>query len=223
YLSKTLKRLSFSLLTCALCALVFSACNKKDNGSAALSANVRVTNSSQASVPQDFFMDNNKITASAVAYGQSTDYTTTSVGNRQAAFKNSGTTTVNTSFNVSFQAGKYYSVFYADGNSNTALQNDRTTPQSGKARVRFINLASAVTANVDFAINGGAKLVSALAFKGASDYYDVDPASAFSLYATGSSLVLLRIPATIQAGHIYTIYISGATSAALSFHLITEN
>ncbi|MGZ3832857.1 MAG: DUF4397 domain-containing protein, partial [Mucilaginibacter sp.] len=135
YLSKNLKRLSFSLLTCALCALAFSACNKKDNGSATLSANVRVTNSSQASVPQDFFMDSNKITASAVAYGQSTDYMTTSVGNRQAAFKNSGTTTVNTSFNVSLQAGKYYSVFYADGNSYTAVQDDRTTPQSGKARV----------------------------------------------------------------------------------------
>jgi hypothetical protein len=103
------------------------------------------------------------------------------------------------------------------------VQDDRTAPQSGKARVRFINLSSTVSSNVDFAANGGTKLVSNLAYKAASTYYDVDPSTAFSLYASGSATALLSMPSSLQAGHIYAIYVSGATGATVTSHTIMEN
>lgn len=208
------------LLVVATIAAGFTSCSK--DKSASVTAYVKVTNSAEASVPQDFFIDNNKTSATAVAYGQSSDYVNTSAGNHQLAFKNTGTATVNSSFSASVNGNTYYDAFYVDGQTYTLVQDDRTAPQSGKARVRFINLSSAVTSTVDFGITGGSKLASAVSYKTASTYYDVAPASTFALYTAGSASVLLNIAATLQAGHIYTIYVSGATNATVVSHVITE-
>src|SRR5207248_2207483 len=109
-----------------------------------------------------------------------------------------------------------------DGNSASSYQADRTTPQSGKARIRFINLSSALSTAVDFGVTTGAKVATNLAYKAASAYYDVDPATAFSLYAIGSASVIISVPTTLQAGHIYTVYVSGTTSTTVTPHVVIE-
>jgi hypothetical protein len=221
--SKNLRSLSLAVLAVIVLTLSLSSCSKNnDSGGSSMSAYVQVTNSADGSTAQDFYVDNTKLTTSAVAYGSSSDFLTASTGNHQGKFETSGTSTVNASVSLSPQAGKYYSVFYVDGNSTTSYQADRTAPQSGKARIRFINLSSALSTAVDFGITTGAKVASNLAYKAASTYYDVDPATAFSLYATGSSTVIISVPATLQAGHVYTIYVSGATTAAVTSHVVTE-
>jgi uncharacterized protein DUF4397 len=206
-------------------ALFFSAaltsCSK-DKDNASLSASVMVTNSAQGSQPQDFYLDN-KMSASAVAYGTSSGYISANISDNQAAFKNSGSAAVNSSFSLSLAAGQYYDVFYNDDNTSTTIQDNRTAPSSGKARIRFINLSSSLQSDVDFGISGGAKIVSNIGYKAASAYYDVDPASVFALYLSGSSSALLSIPAVIQAGHIYTIYVSGTSSSSIAFHTVNEN
>lgn len=221
--SKNLRTLSLSVLTVIVLGWSLSSCSKKnDNGGGSMSAYVQITNSADGSAAQDFYVGNTKLTTSAVAYGSSTDFLTTSTGDHDGKFETSGTSTVNASVSLSMQAGKYYSVFYVDGNTAASYPADRTAPQSGKARIRFINLSSALTTAVDFGITSGSAVASNLAYKAASTYYDVDPASAFSLYATGSSTAIISIPATFQAGHIYTVYISGATTVAVSAHVVTE-
>jgi hypothetical protein len=117
----------------------------------------------------------------------------------------------------------YYTVFYTDDKSTVTTHDEHTAPPSGKARVRFINLSSAVASNVDFGLTTGNKIVSGLAYKAASAYYNVDAATTFSLYASGSTTAMLSIPATIQAGHIYTIYISGATQATVTYHVLVQD
>lgn len=221
--SKNLRSISLSVFALLVLGLLLGSCSKKsDKGTENMSAYVQVTNSADGSVAQDFYLDNTKITTSAVAYGSSSDFLAASTGDRQGKFETAGTSTVNASVSLSMQAGKYYSVFFTDGNAATSYQADRTAPQSGKARIRFINLSSALTTAVDFGVTSGATVASNLAYKAASSYYDLDPASAFSLYATGSSTAIINIPATLQAGHIYSVYISGATTAAVSAHVVTE-
>jgi hypothetical protein len=216
------QRASLTLIAIMGIALSLTSC-KKSNTSAGLSAYLMITNSAQASTPQDFYLDNSKVNASAMAYSQSSGFIKTNTGDRQGQFKAAGSGSVETTINLSLSAGKYYSVFYTDGNSATTKEDDRTPPQSGKARVRFINLSSAFSSKIDIIAAGGASLVSDLAFKDASSYYDVDPASAFSLKLSGSSGTILNIPSAMQAGHIYTIYISGATSATVISNVIAEN
>jgi hypothetical protein len=220
--SKNLRSLSLTATAFILLAITFTSCSK-DNSNNNPPAYVQVTNAAEASTAQDFYVDSSKVTTSAVAYGSSSTFLTTKSGDHQGKFKSSGTATVDATLTLSLGAGNYYSVIYAESNAYGIYQDDRTSPQSGKARVRFINLTSALSSNVDFGVAGSAKLVSNLAYKAASTYYDVDIASAFSLFLTGSSSALVSLPATFQAGHIYTIYISGSTSATVTAHVITEN
>ncbi|MDB5122821.1 MAG: hypothetical protein JWP94_950 [Mucilaginibacter sp.] len=220
---KTITSRPLLLMLSAVTALSISLSScKKSSSSASLSAYVMVTNSAQGSTPQDFYLDNNKLNSSAMAYSQSSAFITTSAGSHQGQFKASGTGTVDATTTLSLAAGKYYDVFYTDGGSATTAEDDRTAPQSGKSRVRFINLSSALTSNIDIAATGSANLISALAYKAASAYYDVDPATAFSLKASNSSTVLLSIPSAMQAGHVYTVYFSGTTSATIAANVITE-
>ncbi|MBS1525104.1 MAG: DUF4397 domain-containing protein [Bacteroidetes bacterium] len=218
--SRNIKTGSMVIAVIFSLSLALSSC-KKDGNNNSLSAYVIATNSAQGSAAQDFYLNNNKA-ASAIAYGSSSDYISASTADKQGSFKNTGTATANTTFNLSLTAGQYYDVFYTEDNSAVTAQNDRTAPDNGKAKIRFINLSSALQTNVDFGVSGGAKLVSAIAYKGASSYYEVDPTSVFALYLSGSSSALLSIPAIIQAGHIYTIYVSGTSSANIAFHVVNE-
>jgi len=155
----------FILIIFAIAAL--SSCKKNDDSSANLSAYVMVTNAAEGSSPQDFYLDNVKLTTSATAYAQSSGYLTTTAGNHAAQFTNSGTTTANASFSLAVQGGQYYSVYYTGGtaasNNYVIAQDDLTAPPAGKVKVRFINLSSAAAATVDFGTSATNKLVTGLA------------------------------------------------------------
>jgi hypothetical protein len=220
---KNFRLLSLSTVAVMLLALVLNSCSKKHDENENMSAHIKVTNASESSSAQDFYLDDTKLTTSSVAYGTSSDFLTASTGDHQGKFQDSGTTTVNTSFALSLQAGKYYNVFYVDRKSYDSFEDDRTVPQPGKIRVRFINLSSALNSAIDFGITAGSKIASNLAYKSASTYYDIDTTAALSLYATGSSTALLSIPGTFEAGHIYTVYISGTNTASITAHIVAEN
>ncbi len=198
-------------------------CSKNDNNSVSLSAYVTAVNSAEASGPQDFYADNNKLNSSALAYTQATAYVAVKAGDHQVQFRTSGTATVNSSSTISTEGNNYYTVFYTEDKSTVTTKDEHTAPSSGKARVRFVNLSAAANSGVDFGLATGNKIVSGLAYKAASAYYDIDAATTFSLYASGSATAMLSIPATIQAGHIYTIYISGATQATITYHVLVQN
>ncbi len=165
-----------------------------------------VVNGAEGTLPQDFYSDTTR-SASAVAYAQNTSYTTTSAGNHQGQFKTTGTTTVTATANVTFESGKYYTVYLGGSGSSSSVvttTDDMTAPAAGKARVRFVHLSSAAAASVDLAVTGGTKVVSGLAYQTASAYNDVDANTSFTLYAAGSATAVLTIPSTFQAGKIYT-------------------
>jgi hypothetical protein len=221
-----LKKLS-AICSFVLIAAGFSSCSK-DSVDASLTgtASLMIVNGAEGSAPQDFYSDNTKVNSSAVVYTQSSGYVSTAAGNHQGQFRTSGTTTVNSSSNITLQSGKYYTVYLGGSGSSSSTvttTDDMTAPSSGKARVRFVHLSSAAASSIDLAITGGAKIVSGLAYQSASAYNEVDPTSAFTLSAAGSTTAALSIPAFMQAGKIYTVFISGATTATVSFHVVAQN
>lgn len=221
--SRNLKPLSLAFAGLLLMVTFFTSCSK-DNSNNNIQAFLKVTNAADGSASQDFYLDNKKATTNALAYGQTIGFFAANGGTRQADFRNAGSSTVNTSFSITLGSGAYYDIFYTDGNSYTAFPDDRTMPQSGKARVRFINLSSALTSNIDIGTSLGGKFLSGLAFKIASGYADFDPTQPFLIYASGSATALLNIPAgTLQPNHIYTVYVSGSTSADIVYNVITES
>jgi Domain of unknown function (DUF4397) len=218
-------RQAYSCLVIALTLVTgFSSCESKSEISA--DAFVRVANSSEGSTPQDFYLNNSKVNTSAVAYTQSSNYATTSNGNKTGEFRSTGTATVNSSASLNIEAGKYYTVYYTGGTASSAsftTLDEQTTPSTGKAKVRFVHLSSAAAASIDLAIQGGAKVVSNLAYKTASAYQEVNAATNFQLFASGSTTAALTLSnLNLQAGKIYTVYISGSTSATVSYHILVD-
>jgi hypothetical protein len=205
---------------CAI-ALTFAGITScKKNKDAELRTFIMATNSAEGSAPQDFVIDNNKANINALAYTQATAYVGVKAGDNKLQFVSSGTTTVNSEAALATQPGNYYSAFYLDDKSTVTLKDDHTDPQAGKARVRFINLSSVITTNVDVGLAAGTKLATGLARKVASVYYEVNAPAVFSLYTAGSTSVLLNIPVAVQAGHVYTVYISGSSEATLASNLM---
>jgi len=226
---KTPSTLSISFIAIALISAItcFSSCSKNDNQVMA-GASVMAVNSAQASAPQDFYVDNTKENSSGIAYTQSSGYFIVGTGSSHSIqFKTSSTSTVNATTNDNFAPGGFYTVFYTDNSGTASYQDDRTAPQGPDARVRFINLSSAMTASADFASTVGGKstgIASNVAYQAATSYYELSAmATTFTFSATGSSTVLLNIPVTLLAGKIYTIFISGSTSATITYTLVAEN
>ena len=226
---KTPSILSTSFIALSVAAITcFSSCSKNNDNEVVAGASIMAVNSAQTSAPQDFYVDNTKVNSSAIAYTQNSGYIIVSSGSTHSIqFKTSSTSTVNTTNSSSFAPGGFYTVFYTDNNGSATYPDDRTQPQPSDARVRFINLSSAMTANADFASTTGSKsnaIVSGLAYQAASAYYEVSgAANTFTFSTSGSSTVLLNIPVTLQAGKIYTIFISGSTSTTITYTLVAES
>jgi len=219
---KAFKPLSFSLIIALLLTISFTSC-KKSTPVVTPSSALNAINAAITSSPQDFYIDAVKVNSAPLAYTQSTGYLTIDASH-QLIWETSSTGVVNNSFTATFTPGQYNSVYYTDDGSVVTTIDDRTAPQVGKARVRFINMSSYVNANVDFLIaGGGGTLVSNLPYKTASSYNDVTATDAFTLNSTGTSNILLNIHAVLSVGKIYTIYIAGTTAATLTYNLVTEN
>ena len=216
----------FLLIIIMLAAL--SSCKKDNDNNVNGQASIMVTNSAEGSAAQDLMLDNAAVSGSTVAYAHSSNYLTVKSGDHQAKFVNSGSATANANFNVSFQPGQHYSIYYTGDASTSSssylvTQDDLSAPASGKAKVRFVHLSSAAASTIDLGIATGNKIVTGLAYRAASAYYTVDANTTFLLYASGSATASLSIPTTVQAGKIYTIYVSGATSATVTYHVVAQN
>jgi hypothetical protein len=219
---KTLKTLSISVILLAFVAIGFSSCLKNNNTVVAASA-LNVINAADTAAAQDFYLNNTKVNTAPLAFTQSTGYLAVS-GTLLAQFVNTGTQKVNNSFNISFQPGLYYTLFYTDDKAVVGAQNDRTAPQGVNVRVRFVNMSPALNANVDFAVTGGTVLAAAVPYETISSYSETNPVVGFTAKLSSASSILLTVPpSSFQPGNIYTVYITGATLATISAHVVMEN
>lgn len=204
--------------------MVFSSCSKGDNEIMVEGeAKVMIVNSAAGSQPQDFYLNGAKVTSSAVAYSQSTSYITTSAGKeRKAEFKNAGSASANSTSSADLSAGENYTFFYTSnvngsGNSSLFLKDETTSSSSGKAKVRFVNLAGGL-ASANLIVSGGATWASNIAFGTASGFSEVNPGT-FTLQTALSSSTATTANLgsfTLQAGKIYTIYTSGLLTGSAS-------
>lgn len=206
----------------ALLLLVVTACNKKNDVNLSGTAYIEFTNASQTDSPVDFYVSSAKKNTLPVPYGQSTDYFSVSTGTTLPASIKVNTTGVTlASLNLTPLPNAYYSIFYFGG--ITVAYIDDLSIAAGKSRIRFINLNKGLTGSLDFGVKGApTPLVTGLGAAFDSAYYSVTPGSTFSVYAAGTTSSILDIPTTTEAGHVYTIYLSGATTADLQANILLQ-
>lgn len=220
-----------------------------------LSAYISFINARPINAALSFWTFTDKITPTPVAINTASDYFPTVFGNVQINF----TEGTNTSYKASYQFGNsatftatgrpngpiatfYHTVVAARTATNKAdslilFYDDLKTPDAGKAKLRFVNLAvGAGTLNV---LNNNKPLFSNVAYgRAANSALSGEALSAWSLgpfqsVDAGAYALTLANAATgaqvggagtftLEAGKIYTVFTSGLAegSPALAFNIV---
>lgn len=207
-------------------AVVLPSCKKSDPTPEPVGeARVKYVNAVEGSAGQEFYVNNAKVTTSAVTYGNNSAYLVFTSGVNTFASADAGATSANASAQGNVQIGTYLTAFYyknSEGTIALAVLGDDMTTTSGKAKVRFININGFLKANVAVGITGGANLIPSVSYESASNYIQVDAGTKFTLSATGV-VTAPDVDGALQAGKNYTIWIDGSSATELRGHVILQN
>jgi hypothetical protein len=202
---------------------------KKNDVDLTGSANLKVVNASPGSSPQGFYLSNSTVVKGNLAYGDESDYIVTNSGNNlEAQFKTEASATPYATGSFSFDSGKNYSIFLAGQGQSARIKvytDDMAASASGQAKVRFINLSDALSANIDIKKGSGENLAVNLAGDNASAYVNLAPGVLnLNIFITGqtTSLGSFNLKAFLP-GKIYTVYVTGSTSTNIEVHQILHN
>ncbi|MES2455829.1 MAG: DUF4397 domain-containing protein [Bacteroidota bacterium] len=229
-----MKNKFFNLTTLAAVALVvasaFSSCKKDDDIDPSGSANVKIVNASTGSTAQGFYLASKTVVQGGLTFGNaSSSYIAVNSGtNLQMQFRNDGSSAAYASGSYDFDNGGYYTVFLAGDGQTARVQvykDDLAAPSNGKAKVKFVHLSDAAAANVDIRKSSGDNLAVNLARNSSSNYVELEPGVlSLQVFATGQSTSLGNFDLTaFAAGKIYTVYITGSTTATVSVRQVVHN
>lgn len=228
-LSLSLPKLSKShfLAVCFLALCCLFSCSKDEEiyQQNKQEAKIRFVNASKNSTNIDVYVDDLKLNSGALNYSQETSYQKIASGTKKASVKHDGQEDIQSDIN--FIPTFSYTSFFVINRDNKAelvtFEDNLGAPETGKAKIRFVNLGSHFTNSVNITLTGGVLLVNALEYKKASSYFSVDPEVniRFSIVGTSASKVLSTDE--IQPGKSYTIWLDGTSNADLTINKILYN
>lgn len=209
-------------------ATLITSCKKNDVDESG-SANVKVVNAAPSSSAQSFFLANNTVVDGGLDFGDATDYIAANSGkNLEAQFRNAGTTTAYGTGKFDLDNGHYYTVYLVGDGQNSRVklfEDDLSSPASGQAKVKFIHLSDAAPANIDIKNGAGENLAVNLARDNSSAYLNVAPGILrLQVTATGSPTSIANFDlSAFTAGKIYTVYVTGSSTANINVTQIVHN
>jgi len=190
---------------------------------------VLVTHASPNAPGVDLLVDN-VIAGTNLTFPNSTAYLEVNSGTRNIKVNVTGTSTTALQANLNLAADKNYSIFavnYVASIEAIVLEDNLTSPASGKAHVRFIHLSPNAPA-VDITLTSGAVVFGDYIFKEASAFTPLDAATYnLQVRLAGTSTVVLELPnIALAAGKIYTVFakglVGGAGTQALGAQIIVN-
>jgi hypothetical protein len=162
------------------------------------------------------YLNTNQIPSDSLGYKGRIDYVNAYPGNREInAYRNGAKVLTKT---VTLDDGKFYSAFLT-GNYSTAefvlLQDSLINPPIGKATIRFVNMSVGAPA-LDLVTSTGTSIVASRTYKANSAFITIDGDTQYSFVIRehGSTVnKVILAPASIVAGHNYTVWARGIYSA----------
>jgi hypothetical protein len=200
-------------------AVAFASCSKSDDGYYDLpeAAAVGVVHASAGLPALDVALDNNRLGVSYFNYTDRIEYFRAYTGNRELKVYNAGAATANPLFTkaLSFDAGKYYTVFIVDTAAKmdaVSLRDSTRAAGMDSVRLRFANM-SPDAAGLDLYVKGNATPVATnITYKKAGNFFSYKATSniIFELRPTGQNTLLATLePINLLRGNIYTIWCGG--------------
>jgi len=190
-------------------------------------AKIKVVNAIQADSKHDVYVDNEKLTNTALAFGETSEYVKIFSGDRSLTFTDTDNLNKKTNANFSFTPALTYSTFLvSDRNGNREILNyedNLSISDITSAKIRLINLTPFFITGINVSIQTGSPFVNALLFKEASNYFTLDAGADLKYNVVGSGNVKTISASELLPGKIYSIWFSGLTSANLQAHLIIDN
>lgn len=189
-------------------------------------AKIKLINASQKADSIDFYINDAKINTSALVFGESSDYIKIESGT-QGTRVNQDLSILATAAEFTYVPTLSYTSFFVEDKTGKGeiliFEDNLGAVESGKVRIRFINLSSNFTNAVNIMLPGGELLVHALPFKETSGYFLVQANTNLGVSIIGSSAFKLALGSEFEAGKNYTVWLSGSSNANLSINKITYN
>ncbi|RZK82083.1 MAG: DUF4397 domain-containing protein [Pedobacter sp.] len=210
-----LKHISKSFITVLAFTITLSSCMKDNDIQPQPIAGLNVIHASPTTELLDFYVDNQKANSSDFAYGNQVGYVRLFPGNRQISIAKKGSNTPLLSERFDLEGDFGYSLFVANKLETVQfllLKDDLKLPETGKARVRFVNMSPDAPALSLFIAGKETEIAGNKKFKEYSTFVSVDAAEQATLNikntetgATETSFADVKI----EAGKVYTIWIKG--------------
>lgn len=210
--------------------MLFASCSKKNEfqPEPVGELELKAVNTVVGSLSQDLAI-NGAVKVTALPYGSSSPYIKMVSGVSTIGFYDTGTTTqANVGGQIQLPIGAKISAFYyktPESPLSAVFYTDATTtPTTGKAKVRFINMNNILNNTISVALDGaaaGTAFVPSVRFLENSVFQEVDPGAKFIFTATGISAGA-AFDGALLANKVYTIWVDG-TLSTLTGHVIVNN
>jgi len=211
-----------------ICSVAIISCKKNEPDVVVKGqAKIKVVNAIQADTKHDVYLDNEKLTNTALAFGETSEYVKIFSGERSLTFTDTDNLNINTNTNFNFTPSLTYSSFLvSDRNGNREILNyedNLSISDMASAKIRLINLTPYFSTGINVSIQTGSPFVNALLFKEASNYFTLEAGADLKYNVVGSGNIKTIPASELLPGKIYSIWFSGLTSANLQAHLIVDN
>lgn len=218
----------FAGLFLVVAAISFSSCEKNTIDPSG-QFNIKVVNAASTSGPQSFTLANAVLVNGGLSFGDASAYITAASGkNMVMEFKDEGTSHVYATGSLYTTNGVNFTVYMA-GKGSTArvksFEDDLATPNNGKVKIRFIHLSDNAPSVITIKNSSGDDLVTTMARDISSGYKYVDPGTlSVQFYGTASRNNIGNFDVTdLQAGKIYTLYLTDSANGSLLLNKVLHN
>lgn len=191
--------------------------------------NIKVVNAASASGPQSFTLANSLLLNGGLSFGNASAYITAPSGkNMVMEFKDEGTNNVYASGSLYTTNGVSFTVYLVGKGSSArvkSFEDDLAAPNNGKVKVKFIHLSDGAPSVITIKNSAGDDLVTTLARDISSGYKYVDPGTlSVQCSGTASRNTIGNFDvADLQAGKIYTLYLTDAANGSLLLNKVLHN
>jgi hypothetical protein len=209
-------------------AVSFSSC-KKNNIDPSGQFHLKIVNASATAGAQSFTLAGTVLVSGGLNFTDASGYITSPSGTRLVAeFKNDGTNTVYASGEI-WTANTIDQTVYLAGQGSKArvkvYTDDLGAPNNGKVKIKFIHLSDDAPSVITIKNSSGDDLVTTLARDIESGYKYVDPGTlSVQFYGTASRDNIGNFDVTdLQAGKIYTLYLTDSASGSPVLYKVLHN